>query len=79
MERASRIFYNYTQQYSPELLSKQYEQFDKAAREVSGKKSADKISFSNEQMSLESLSKALIGLSDQSMSYRREAHDQDYL
>ncbi len=37
------------------------------------------MDLSNEQISLESLSKALVGLSEQSMSYRREAHDRDYL
>lgn len=31
MERASRIFYEYVQDFAPELLSKQYEDFSKAA------------------------------------------------
>ena len=33
----------------------------------------------HDKISLGSLSQALIGLSQQALSYRREAHDQDYL
>ena len=33
----------------------------------------------HDKISLGSLSQTLIGLSQQALSYRREAHDQDYL
>ena len=82
MERAAEIFYDYVQNYSPELLSPQYGGFFEASNESKTNRGLNKEITINDQqdvISLESLSQILIGLSDQALSYRREANDNDYL
>jgi len=83
MERAARIFYDYVQNYAPELISPQHEDFFSAAQDSMNQRTEPKKQVSLEEMhdriSLGSLSQSLIGLSRQALSYRREAQDQDYL
>lgn len=82
MERAAQIFYDYVQNYAPELVSPQYEGFYEASKEtVEGRatKADTPLEESHDRISLSSLSKTLTGLSQQALSYRREANDKDYL
>ena len=83
MERASRIFYDYVQNYAPELVSPQYEDFFKSAQDSIAARSQNKKPLNLDEMhdkiSLGSLSQSLIGLSQQALSYRKEANGHDYL
>lgn len=83
MDRAAKIFYEYCQSYAPELISPQYDQFYEAAKESVDssklKTEALKLDEQHDRISLSSLSQALIGLSQQALSYRREANEKDYL
>ena len=83
MDRASRIFYEYVQNYAPELISPQYEDFYQSAQQSIAARTESKPSLALDEMhdkiSLGSLSQSLIGLSQQALSYRKEAHGHDYL
>ena len=81
MERASKTFYDYVQNYAPHVMSQNYDDFAKAASESAESDSnrAAYMSEDSERLSLSALSNALIGLHDQAMSYRPEAHSRDYL
>ena len=65
MERASRIFYDYVQNYAPELVSPQYEDFFKSAQDSIAARSQNKKPLNLDEMhdkiSLGSLSQSLIG------------------
>jgi hypothetical protein len=83
MERAARIFYEYVQDYAPELISPQYQSFFDATQSSLQNRSEQKkmidLDELHDKISLASLSQTLVGLSAQALSYRREASDQDYL
>lgn len=83
MDRASRIFYDYVQNYAPELISPQYEDFIKSAESSIDARTQSKKKLNLEELhdkiSLGSLSQSLIGLSQQALSYRKEANGHDYL
>lgn len=82
MERASEIFYDYVQNYAPELMSPQYQGFFDASEESKTNRGLnEEVSINDTQdfISLESMSEVLIGLSDQALSFRREANDKDYM
>lgn len=85
MERAAEIFYDYVQNYAPELVSPQYDEIYDAAqstlksRNQAFEAAAVPLDEAHDKISLSSLSKALTGLSQQALSFRREANDQDYL
>ena len=65
------------------MISPQYDQFYEAAKESVDssklKTEALKLDEQHDRISLSSLSQALIGLSQQALSYRREANEKDYL
>lgn len=65
------------------MLSKQYEDFARESRKVIEARAPEKpestLGEQYDNITIGSLSQALIGVADQVMSYRREAHDKDYL
>lgn len=79
MERASSVFYEMALSFNPELLSPQYNAFYDAAI---SKPSDDQTTISaienHNAMSLGHLSDILVGLAEQSLSFRRDAKDKDY-
>jgi hypothetical protein len=83
MDRASQIFYEYVQNYAPELISPQYEEFyQQSQASISARtQNSDKLRLDemHDKISLGSLSQSLIGLSQQALSYRKEANGHDYL
>jgi hypothetical protein len=85
MERAAEIFYDYVQNYAPELVSPQYDEIFDAAQSTLKSRNQPfssptvPLDEAHDRISLSSLSKALTGLSQQALSFRREANDQDYL
>ena len=83
MERASRIFYEYVQNFAPELISPQSEQFVEAARASVDERAPPKqtvpLDETHDKISLASLSQSLVGLSRQALSHRREPNGKDYL
>ena len=83
MGRAAGIFYDYVQNYAPEVISPQHEDFFQAAQDSMKKRTEPKkqvpLDEPHDRISLGSLSQSLIGLSRQALSYRREAQDRDYL
>ena len=69
MDRAAQIFYEYCQDYAPELVAYQYEDFNKAAKQSKDARTqANEIvnlDEAHDKISLSSLSQSLIGLSKQ--------------
>jgi hypothetical protein len=84
MERASQIFYEYCQNYAPNMLSPQYDQFYRAGQESVAASPMDQeqsvpLDETHDYISLASLSQTLIGLNQQALSFRLEANGHDYL
>lgn len=84
MDRASSVFYELALNFNPELLSPQYNAFYDAAtaQQNETQKGADqttnKQTANGRVMSLGNLSDILVGLAEQSLSFRRDAKDKDY-
>jgi hypothetical protein len=82
MNRAADVFYDYVLNYAPELLSPQHNKFYEAAlKSLPKKQGADKNYLKEDQtiISLSTLSKTLVGLSEQALSFRRDTNKKDYL
>ena len=83
MDRAAQIFYDYAQNYAPELMSQQYDAFHQASKSAKEAGSIARetvgLNESHDQISLSSLSQCLIGLQKQALSYRKDAKQRDYL
>jgi len=66
MNRAAQIFYEYCQDYAPELMSYEYEKFNQAANDSREARTAPaeliNLDEAHDKISLSSLSQALIGL-----------------
>lgn len=83
MRRASHIFYEYCQNFAPELMSEQYFDFFKASRDsqLARTKVTSNLDLNEKHdlISVGSLSQSLIGLSQQALSFRKDAQDKDFL
>ena len=87
MQRASDVFYDYVVNYAPELLSPQHNNFyetsiniDEASKDQVRNLSGTNYLEENQNIiSLKTLSQALVGLSEQALSYRRDVNGKDYL
>jgi len=80
MEKATGFFYEYLQNYEPELISPQHQEFYEAALQQE-KSPSKQIDFSESQnnIRLEHVADILAGLSKSAFSYRVDAVDNDYL
>lgn len=90
MQRASQVFYEMALSYSTELLSPQYNSFYEAAVESpsstlgktyttsQGQTTQSNSNEDHNSMSIGPLSDILVGLAEQSLSFRRDAKDKDY-
>lgn len=74
MERASEVFYDLVLNHQPELLSPQIDQYFEATKQEKLPVQLEK----NNELSLGNLSEILVGLSEQALSFRRDAVDRDY-
>mmetsp|Transcript_31265 Transcript_31265/g.47846 ORF Transcript_31265/g.47846 Transcript_31265/m.47846 type:complete len:364 (+) Transcript_31265:1222-2313(+) len=83
MDRASQVFYDYIQNYAPELISPSHVPFVDAAETAAQLRANEKQKFDlsedHDKISMSSLSQTLVGLEKQALSYRRDANDKDYL
>lgn len=84
MQRAADVFYDYVVNYAPELLSPQHQAFYETAVNIDPKLSPAKtetnyLEENQNVINLKSLSQALVGLSEQALSYRRDVLGKDYL
>jgi hypothetical protein len=84
MQRAADVFYDYVVNYAPELLSPQHQTFYETAVKIDPKIAPEKsetnyLEENQNMISLRTLSQALIGLSEQALSYRRDVNGKDYL
>lgn len=79
MERASSVFYEMALSFNPELLSPQYNAFYDAATSKPADDQTTVTTIENHNdMSLGNVSDILVGLAEQSLSFRRDAKDKDY-
>lgn len=84
MQRASDVFYDYVVNYAPELLSPQHQTFYETAIKIDPKLAPAKsqtnyLEENQNVINLKTLSQALVGLSEQALSYRRDVTGRDYL
>ncbi len=82
MDRAASVFYDYVMHYAPDLISPTHQQFLQATQAsplsqtvASGIENEE----SHNEMTLEDLSRVIVGVEKQALSYRRDAVDKDYL
>lgn len=87
MQRAADVFYDYVVNYAPEILSPQHNSFYETAvntdtsikTKTFGASNVNYLEENQNVINLKTLSQALVGLSEQALSFRRDIQRRDYL
>ena len=87
MQRAADVFYDYVVNYAPEILSPQHNSFYETAvntdstikTKTFGASNVNYLEENQNVINLKTLSQALVGLSEQALSFSRDIQRRDYL